>query len=753
MKNRRLIGWIIGIPVLVVILILVIRFCDTEKAGISRAEAIRSVVYAVCAPEDFDAWRRGYGASHFPADELEEWYVPYLDYAYEQGWLQTPDVPADAAHAEAELTCGEAQMIVEALAPGLGDSIRVAGEKRTDPCPYDSWWLLYDSIRRQTDPDGEMEKASVLVYGTPGSMPEAAAWTAYTNLGELRFDGLSLDGYVDHELMAYVRGSVLIHVIENRGQNVTYRNVWILDGDEEGLRVYLGDIERTIAFRKKTRQAEELAGTLADIRMTDGRIAKVSLKQDAITGKVLSVREHAVEIEGYGVVELDDECKVLKTYGEVRREKLSDILVGYDMQQFVVAEGKICAVLTVREFEADTIRVLLMTSGFSSMFHDSVSIVCDRAVTMTQGDETERIEAGQEITFTSGEEELAAGRILLEPEGDAEIRVTSIERSLGTPSYAGRLELLDTQLGLVLINDLYLEDYLAKVVPSEMPSNYEKEALKAQAVCARTYAWMQIQGNTYSRYGAHVDDSTNFQVYNNVETDARTAEAVRETYGQMLLYEGNPVSAYYFSTSCGVTSDLGVWGGDPEETPWLKSVALQPGGGAPDLTDNDDFLAFITDTDYPAFDSAYPLYRWSMVTNVNYLTDHIDGVGTVESIRVTERGAGGVAQKLLVRGTDGERTIEGQSAIRSALADPALTLVRNDGQETDGWSSLPSGFLAVEEYGVNSSGVRRYKIYGGGYGHGVGMSQNGAQGMAKAGYTCEEILGFFYSGVTVGETD
>ncbi|MCD8083723.1 MAG: SpoIID/LytB domain-containing protein, partial [Clostridiales bacterium] len=594
---------------------------------------------------------------------------------------------------------------------------------------------------------------SVLIYATPDSMPDVAEWTAYTNLGELRFEGLFLDSYLDHELIAYVRDSALIHVLEDKGQDVEYRNVWILDGDEESLRVYLGDIERTIALKKKTNHVEEMFGSLADLGMKGGKIARISLKQDIITGKVLSVQADAVEIEGYGLVSLDEECKVLKTYGEVRRESLSDILVGYDMQQFVVAEGKICAVLTVRAFEADTIRVLLMTSGFSNMFHDSVTLVSDGAMTLTQVDESEAVEAGQELTFVSGDERLAAGRVILEPENDAEIRVPSLERSLGTPSYGGRLEILDTELGLVLINDLYLEDYLRKVVPSEMPSTYEIEALKAQAVCARTYAYMQIQSNTYSRYGAHVDDSTNFQVYNNVETDARTAQAVQETYGKMLLYDGSPVSAYYFSTSCGVTSDLGVWGGDPEETPYLKSVFLQPGGGTPDLTDNDVFASFIKDPDYPAFDSSYPLYRWSMVTNVNYLTDHIDGVGTVESVQITERGAGGVAQNMLVKGTDGEKTISGQSAIRAALADPALTLVRGDGKSTDGWSSLPSGFLTIEEYGVNSSGVKRYKIYGGGYGHGVGMSQNGAQGMAKAGYSCEEILNFFYSGVTVDEID
>ena len=118
----------------------------------------------------------------------------------------------------------------------------------------------------------------------------------YTNLGQLRFDGLTLDAYLDHELEAYVRGNQLIHVIADNGQNTTYRNVWVIDADESEMKVYLGDLERTISFRKKVKKkkVEEMVRNLADIQMEKGKIAKVSLKQDTITGKVLSVRSDSI---------------------------------------------------------------------------------------------------------------------------------------------------------------------------------------------------------------------------------------------------------------------------------------------------------------------------------------------------------------------------------------------------------------------------------------------------------------------------
>lgn len=92
-----------------------------------------------------------------------------------------------------------------------------------------------------------------------------------------------------------------------------------------------------------------------------------------------------------------------------------------------------------------------------------------------------------------------------------------------------------------------------------MPATYEKEALKAQAVCARTYAWKQIQEQRLHELEADVDDTVNFQVYGNMEPQKAATEAVRETEGQILCQNGEAVEAYYFSTSAGVTSTDEIW--------------------------------------------------------------------------------------------------------------------------------------------------------------------------------------------------
>ena len=752
MKKRNMIRWILGIPVIVLTLILVILICEPEKSGITRAAAAKSVALALLSPEELNAWEKTYGASRCAADEVGEWYVPYLDYLYENDYLDEAETPADREHAEGFLTYREAARIAEQLSGNLKRLVLANRRNGEKAYPAEDWWLLYDSLLKEADREGAVHTETVCIYGTPENIQGCPAWTAYTSLGTLTFYGLSLDSYVDHELSVLLRDGELIHVQKDEGQNTLYRNVWILDGDSQGLMVYIGDIQRRIPFRKNYKKTVELIGNLADLTMDHGKITKVSVKKERISGKVLSVQAGSIELEGYGTVPLDTEYKVLKTYGDVKRQQLSDILVGSENQEFIVAKGKICAAIKEREDAADRIRVLIMGNGFESRYHEKIEITCPGSIKKIQGDSETMLDPASVISVTSGDG-TCSERLILEPQDGSELTVNSLVRAQGTPSYGGRLEILDTENGLVLVNEIDMEAYLKKVIPSEMPSSYEKEALKAQAVCARTYAFVQSRSNSYSEYGAQIDDSTQFQVYNNVDPDEKTAQAVQETYGKMLYYNENPITAYYFSTSCGTTTNASIWDSDPEDTPYLRCLSLQTARSRLSFASEEAFASFIKKKDFPAYDASYPLYRWNFRTNGTIIASHVGGVGKITGVSVTERGPGGVAMKLLVKGSEGETTISGQNAIRSALGDASLTLTLMDGKTSDGWSLLPSGFLAIEETGTDEQGVVQFRVYGGGYGHGVGMSQNGAQGMAKAGMGYEEILKYFYDGVTIEEKE
>ena len=112
-----------------------------------------------------------------------------------------------------------------------------------------------------------------------------------------------------------------------------------------------------------------------------------------------------------------------------------------------------------------------MNTGFQSVFHPSVTLTWDTGVVLTYGKKEKKLEAGESLTIEQGSKYLKDGCMTIVPETDqGRILVSSISRSQGVPSYRGAIEIREEPEGLTIVNDLYLEDYLKTVVPSEMPA-------------------------------------------------------------------------------------------------------------------------------------------------------------------------------------------------------------------------------------------------------------------------------------------
>lgn len=753
MKSKKMLYWAAAIPVAVILLIIIIVRLDTADNYVSRAKASKAIALALTDKEGCTASQNEHG-THFDAEARDNWYTKYIDYMLEQGLFEEGQTgKADKEFATDALTYGEAAYAADKLSPGLSKAMGISVKKYKKPMPKSEWWLFYESFLKQVDTDQKVVKKKILIYGTPDNVKEASAWTAYTDIGVMGFEGNSLDAYIDHEIEVWYRDSEIIHMTQDISNEVTYKNVWLSKNEDKRINLYVGTIVREFSMNKAMEENEN--GALADVHLLDGKIKKISLKNETIEGKVLAVREDSIEIEGYGTFKLDDDFRVYKTYGVVKEMKKKDILVGYDMQKFVVANKKICAALQVKSFSAKNIRVLVMNSGFLSIFHDEIQLTSKSSLVVRYGTSEETVEAGTELVIKTDDKRLKSGRIEIEPvDNRLGIEVLSVGRSQGTPSYFGTFEVCLEDGGLLLLNDLDLEDYLTKVVPSEMPPSYELEALKAQAVCARTYALRHIQANSYSKYGAHVDDSTSYQVYNNIKSGERSDMAVKETSGEMVFMNDKLAETYYFSTSCGHTTDGTIWGAKLEDLPYLKGVLLTDEKQELDLTKNDIFLPFIKGNDLRTFDSAFPMYRWTTkITNVE-LGKTVKDIGAIQAIMVTDRGTGGIANTVKIIGSRGEEVLKGQTQIRKVLGGADRVFTKTDGGTFTDWKDLPSAFIAVDETARDEEkGIRTFTIWGGGYGHGVGMSQNGAQEMAKQGKSYKDILTFFYDGVEVRENE
>jgi SpoIID/LytB domain protein len=307
----------------------------------------------------------------------------------------------------------------------------------------------------------------------------------------------------------------------------------------------------------------------------------------------------------------------------------------------------------------------------------------------------------------------------------------------GAHGYRGSLQLRAAGDGLVVVNRLSLERYLLGL--QEVPLTWPEEALKAQAIAARTYALNTLsrpRAGAAATYGFDICASIECQVYSGADVlgslaGARWLQAVRDTAGKTILYEGEPILARYHSTSGGVTLDNAqVFVGEPDY-PYLQGVTSTT-------------------------EEASPLYRW----RVQFTLRHVQAIleragwwaseGRLRGVRSIESSTGRHYPDLIFSGRRG-RVVRSAEEFRSVARSsaPAMWPDRYPSQ----WptrsgklpETLPSNRLEV------TTQEKTVVFRGRGWGHGVGMSQWGAEGMARRGSSFEEILNHYYTGVEVAE--
>lgn len=585
-----------------------------------------------------------------------------------------------------------------------------------------------------------------------------------------------------------------------------FRNCCLLEAEGTRLRFLYDyqeyELELSKDYQAVSGELEELAWQLADLQVQDGTVVQIRIKQEALVTDSFSVQDNRIRI-GEEQYSLDGEFRAYdRDLGQ--SISLAQLSVYKDVR-FLLQEGKLVGAIAA-DSQVPDIRVALMNSSFLSHEHQEVTVSADTAMTVTycyagegKPEESKTVSAGERLTFAASEKETYS-RVLVKASGGG-LRVESLLRGGQVPEYEGTLELFFLPEGIWLVNELPLEEYLCGVLPSEIPSTYHKEAMKAQAICARSYAYAALKAPKYPKVSAHVDDSTNSQVYNNTTTTEAARQAVAETTGQMLWNGERLVSTYYYSTSCGVGAGISeVWSEAEKE---YLVTSLHAGWEEPsemvskllaamseqeraelqtrvDLSKEEAFRAFLNEElitislenltiqeELQPYEEDFLWYRWKAEVELAKLSENVnanlalyadtfakvqkvtdlDGkekeepsVGTIRSIAVTKRGKSGIAMEVVITGSEGIATLTKQTAIRTILSLQKEEIVRQDGEAVSGVRLLPSAFFYVDCKDGTAS------FAGGGYGHGVGMSQNGANQMANEGMSCEEILRHFFPG-------
>lgn len=346
---------------------------------------------------------------------------------------------------------------------------------------------------------------------------------------------------------------------------------------------------------------------------------------------------------------------------------------------------------------------------------------------------------GQLTVFKAGGKAVLRSRALpLSIASDAPIAVDNVdsgfwEAKRGRRSYQGPLSAgIGPDGKLELYERLPVEDYLEGVLPAEMPPLWPLEALKAQAIAARSEVLVNL-ATKHRLEGFDFCAVEHCRAYLGAGgRDPRTSGAVRATRDEILVQGGRIIPAV-FSSNCGGWTEN-------NETPWrapedaalrgVSDLASGAGGPSPRASGVSKWLRTPPKA-HCSGDASYFRWRRSFTQReLSALVNKRHTVGAVESIALGDRGISGRLKWVRVAGTKGTETIHKELPIRQAFG------------------GLPSALFVIETT-RGSRDAPAFTFVGGGRGHGVGLCQHGARGMAEAGFVYTEILTHYFSDVLV----
>lgn len=324
-----------------------------------------------------------------------------------------------------------------------------------------------------------------------------------------------------------------------------------------------------------------------------------------------------------------------------------------------------------------------------------------------------------------------------------EIRTRGDRLLVNNRLYAGSLRLQPNAYGnYTLVNIVPLETYLRGVVPHEIGYDAPYAAVQAQAILARTYVLASRHRFAVDNYELCAD--TQCQVYKGLQDTSPIADqAIADTRGQVLTYQGRLIDALYSSTTGGITANFtDVWDGTPR--PYLQAVIdlVNPPFSLAELnlSSESGFRNFLAQRQNLPFneqgwrtfswqkDSSLAEMRNSLLAFLQQAGDRQTQFNRINFLRVTERSSSGRVSQITVSTDRGEINIRKDEII-------------------DAFTAPDSLFFYVQPlWGEESQTLLGYRFIGGGLGHGVGMSQTGAYRLARMGWSYQQILAFYYRG-------
>ena len=700
--------------------------------------------------------------------------VAYLayDHAMAESLSRLVDVLSESEPVSADYIKNVCRII------GIDDSVykNVLGDmKDEDYVTKEQFDEIYANIQSSGKVEG-LEKKQIFVLFVSDDLQEQDDSNEDTASKNTVFDGYKYydfamdipDEYICKIIDVYSKDGLVYKIIGLSDERITLKSVWIERNDGESCTYIYNGVTSCYVVAG---DCEDYVDCVADITVDNTGIIAIEKLNSISQVKITKVTDDYIYVDSDNTngIKISDDFLIYDVSKDMPVcEEDKAILLGYYNVELVKRDGEATAVIIRDELINEDIRVILSNDDYTSYDMENVKFTSDSTFVVTYPDGTKTTyEGGSEVTITYDTYE-PGDIILVDPIGGFGTTVLSLNRGYGNPVYNGILEINIHEDNLNIINILPLEEYLYSVVSSEMPSGGYPEELKAVAVCCRAYAYSKIYDGSFEDYNAHLDDSSLCQLYNDNYNRDDCMQAVKDTYGIVPTYDNTVITPLLYSTCYGVTSTNDeVWGGN--QYFYFFSRVDNDERSKIDLSNEEDFEKFITySMGYDTVDKDMPYYRWSVdytfdemtqavdmmlaerasisadnikvkVAEDTFETADIENIGEVLDIKVVERTKSGVVSALLIEGSEATIKVTGASNIRNLITPVNQQIIRQDGSVITGWTSLPSPYYYIEKTDTG------YKVRGGGFGYGVGLSKNGASNLAAKGYNYKYIIHHYYA--------
>ena len=706
--------------------------------------------------------------------EEDSWYNKYVNSVYINKDMS--GVVEEKFAPEESLTITQTQYLIDKY--DKNRKIKIDDKNKDKPISYALWVDIYSKVIKNEN----IKEEEVVILATKDTNKSLKEPYAITDKGLYSFEGIDINKYINTKVKIFTRDKEVLAVTEVLELEPTLKRCYIEKSGDNFIDIFIGGAKKRLHIENNNNIQENV---LADIKISGNNALSIETYVENTRGIINKVDNNIIRLNNTNYV-IDNDFKVYKNIdGKIYSSDKDDLIIGEDIATFFVKgnENKIYGAIIDTKNKYEKIRVAINDSTYNNLYFDEIKLKANGGLKiLVKGIEKNapslHIKKNQD--FGIGENEIIIVEASDENDG---IIFENLKRGYSEPIFYDKIEICKINNKYLVINNVDLEKYVESVLSSNIGGYKQEEMLKTLATMYRTMAIKHIQENNLRNIGANVDDSSKYQVYNNLKTLDNVKNIVNETKGQILTNNNKVIKPIYFGYSAGVTSNSGeIW---PDKDYYLypasnkeyiKHIKDFEESIYENLNEEVNSNIFYKTKDIKSIENDSKWFRWSTtleekdilkinenikeiykkekyfiktLKNNNYIYEPVEDIGKIKDINVKKRGESGNVMELEIEGDKNTVLIMTDLLIKKAFY--INSVLDNNNQIVQNVYSLPSSNFVFDKIYDNNGYLKKIVFYGGGYGHGVGLSLYGAEKMAEQGKNMEEILQKYYKNVEIAD--